>query len=195
MARTVERLLDELGHDQVDVLGVSFGGGIAQQLAHQAPARVRRLVLAATTPGSLCVPGRPSALLALATPRRYHDPAYYRRMAPRVFGGRARTADPDAAAQVRATSPPSLWGYLCQLCVVAGWTSLPWLHTLRQPTLVLTGDDDPIVPVANGRILHRLIPDARLVVLPGAGHLFVGEEAPLVAELVGEFLMAPPAQP
>jgi len=52
--------------------------------------------------------------------------------------------------------------------VTAGWTSLPWLHDLRQPTLVLTGDDNPIIPVTNGRILARLIPDSRLVVIPGA---------------------------
>ena len=49
-------------------------------------------------------------------------------------------------------------GYLYQLLAMAGWSSLPWLRTLRQPTLVLMGRDDPLVPVANGRILARLIP-------------------------------------
>lgn len=82
-------------------------------------------------------------------------------------------------------------GYLGQLYVTAGWTSLPWLHTLTQPTLVLAGDDDPIIPVLNGRILAALIPTARLEVLPGEGHLFVAEEAPTVACLVAEFLRAP----
>src|SRR4030095_1466827 len=51
LARTVEGTLQALGHGQVDVLGVSFGGVLAQQLAHQAPKRVRRLVLAATAAG------------------------------------------------------------------------------------------------------------------------------------------------
>jgi len=57
---------------------------------------------------------------------------------------------------------PSLRGYLGQIYAISGWTSLPWLRTLRQQTLVLAGDDDPIVPVANGRILARCIPHAQL---------------------------------
>ena len=69
--RHVEQLLDALGYDQIDVLGVSLGGVIAQQLAHQAPQRVRRLVLAATGPGLGGIPGSPRVLLTLATPRRY----------------------------------------------------------------------------------------------------------------------------
>src|SRR4029434_11295311 len=65
VARTVERMLDVLGYEQVDVLGVSFGGVLAQQLAHQAPRRVRRLVLAATAarvPLLGCHPRPPRAL-------------------------------------------------------------------------------------------------------------------------------------
>src|SRR5215470_18043071 len=70
LARTMTRLLDALGYSTVDVLGVSFGGVLAQQLAHQAPHRVRRLVLDATGPSVRCVPGSPRVLLRLATPRR-----------------------------------------------------------------------------------------------------------------------------
>jgi pimeloyl-ACP methyl ester carboxylesterase len=68
IARLVVRLLDLLGYDQVDVLGVSLGGAVAQQLAHIAPRRVRRLVLAATTPGLGGIPGNPSVMLAFASP-------------------------------------------------------------------------------------------------------------------------------
>lgn len=186
VAATIERLLDALGHQSVDVLGVSLGGGLAQQLAHQAPDRVRRLALAATSTGSVSVPGNPAALLPLLSPRRYHDADHYRAIAQQVFGGRA--GEPG----VRLARPPSWSGYLAQLYVTAGWTSLPWLHTLRMPTLVLAGDDDPIVPVVNGRILAALIPGARLEVLPGAGHLFVAEEATAVARLLDGFLAPDP---
>ncbi len=79
-------------------------------------------------------------------------------------------------------------GYLAQLYAIAGWTSVPWLRRLRQPTLVLAGDDDPIVPLVNGRILARLIPDARLHVVPGGGHLFLLEDPAAVAARVSEFL-------
>src|SRR5438132_7971459 len=71
LARVGERLLDALGYRQADVLGVSFGGGVAQQMALQAPHRVRRLVLASTSCGLGSIPGNPLVLLALGTPLRY----------------------------------------------------------------------------------------------------------------------------
>jgi poly(3-hydroxyalkanoate) depolymerase len=190
LARTMERLLDALGHDQVDVLGVSFGGVLAQQLAHQAPHRVRRLVLAATGPGLGGVPGSPRVLLALATPRRYYQPDYFRRTAGRIYGGEARQ-DPDAMLHgsiARFAHPPGVGGYLAQLYAIAGWTSLPWLHRLPQPTLVMAGTDDPIVPLANGRILSRRIPGARLHTVPGGGHLFLLERPTESAAVVTDFL-------
>ena len=118
LTATVEHLLDALGHDEVDVLGVSFGGGIAQQLAHQAPQRVRRLVLAATAPGLGGVPGHPRALIALATPRRYINPAYLARVSGRVYCGRARRgAGLTANSAERFAKPPSVSGYLAQMYV------------------------------------------------------------------------------
>jgi poly(3-hydroxyoctanoate) depolymerase len=191
VAGTVRKMVEALGHDRIDVLGVSLGGAVAQQLAHQAPSLVRRLVLAATGPGLGGVPGSPTALLALATPHRYHRPDYYRRIAGRVYGGAART-DPDVllrGSAARSVQPPALRGYLGQLFAIAGWTSLPWLHGLRQPTLVLAGDDDPIVPSTNGRILARCIPGARLHVVRGGGHLFLLERPSEMATLVADFVV------
>ena len=72
---------------------------------------------------------------------------------------------------------------------VQGWTGLPWLRGLAQSTLVLAGDDDPLVPVANGQILARLIPHARLVVIRGGGHLFLLQLAPQMAGLIADFVM------
>jgi poly(3-hydroxyoctanoate) depolymerase len=191
-ARTVIGLLDALGHDRVDVLGVSLGGALAQQLARQAPDRVRRLVLAATMPGLGGVPGSPHAILTLATPRRYRDPAHYVRIAGRVYGGLARR-NPAAILHVTVGrfQPPSLAGYLGQLYAVSGWTSLPWLHTLQQPTLVLAGDDDPIIPLINGRMLAWRIPNATLHVVEGGGHLFMLEQPATIAAVVAAFLARP----
>jgi poly(3-hydroxyalkanoate) depolymerase len=195
VARTAERLLDALGYTTVDVFGVSLGGVVAQQLAHQAPLRVRRLVLAATGPGLGGVPGSPRVLWEMATPRRYYQPDYYRRVAGLIYGGAARR-DPDALLHgtlARFIHRPTMRGYLGQIYSIAGWTSTPWLCRLHQPTLVLAGDDDPIVPLLNGRILARLIPDATLRVVPGGGHLFVLENPAAIAREVAEFLTAAPA--
>jgi len=87
IARIAEGLLDHVGISGVDVLGVSWGGAIAQQFALRNPVRCRKLVLAATSPGALMVPGRPSVLFRMATPRRYVDPAHARRVAGHIYGG------------------------------------------------------------------------------------------------------------
>ena len=193
IVRTFELMLDVLEYDRVDVLGVSFGGTLAQQLAHQAPGRVRRLVLAATgagVPGLGGVPGSPRAMLALATPLRYQSPEYYRRIAGALYGGQARR-DPDALlhGSIAGFSEfPSVRGYIDQLYAISFWTGLPWLWRLAQPTLVLAGDDDPIVPAINGRILASIIPKARLEIIHGAGHLFLLERPTEIAALVADFL-------
>jgi poly(3-hydroxyoctanoate) depolymerase len=190
-ARTVTRLLDALGHEQVDVVGVSLGGAVAQQLARQAPGRVRKLVLAATLPGLGGLPGSPHALLSMLLPRHYRDPAYYRQNAGRIYGGQTRR-NPGAVrhATVVRFQPPSVRAHVEQLYAISGWSSLPWLHTLRQPTLVLAGDDDPIIPLVNARLIAWRIPNSRLHVVRGGGHLFFLEQPGPIADLVAEFLSA-----
>jgi pimeloyl-ACP methyl ester carboxylesterase len=80
-------------------------------------------------------------------------------------------------------------GYLYQLGAGLGWTSLPFLPLIRQPTLILSGDDDPLIPLANARLLRMLIPGARLHVYPG-GHLSLVTEAAALAPVVDAFLAA-----
>ena len=187
LARLSARLLDQLGHQQVDVLGVSWGGTLAQQFAFQQAKRCRRLVLAATSPGHLMVPGKPSVLLKMATPRRYKDPKYLKKIAGDLYGGALRNAPDLLGGHLRHIKWSSDYGYYLQLFASFGWSSLPWLPFLSQPTLVMAGSDDPIVPVVNGRILAKLIPDARLVTIDD-GHLFLLTSAKTSAEAIGEFL-------
>jgi pimeloyl-ACP methyl ester carboxylesterase len=99
LARTMLALLDDLDHERVDVLGVSWGGGVAQQFARTARSRCRRPVLVATGTGTLMVPAAPHVLARMATPRRHTDPAFLRRVAPEIYGGTART-DPATAARL-----------------------------------------------------------------------------------------------
>lgn len=101
--------------------------------------------------------------------------------------------DPDGKLmhqQIRArrSRPPTTWGYVSQLYASAGWSSRPWLRRIAQPTLVLTGGKDPIVPPANARILGARIPDATVHVVPGAGHLLLLDRAAYCAELISSFL-------
>jgi poly(3-hydroxyalkanoate) depolymerase len=187
LARVAEGLVRQLGHLQVDVAGVSWGGGIAQQFAHQHATICRRLVLAATSPGAIMVPGRLSVLVKLATPRRYVDPGYMRSIAAEIYGGAFRDNPELVATHARAMFGASSLGYLYQLLAMSGWTSLPWLATLRQPTLVMMGRDDPLVPAVNGRILAGLIPNAHLHMVDD-GHLFMVTRPVETAMAVEAFL-------
>src|SRR5436305_5554204 len=114
-ARLVTQMLDQLGYQQVDVLGVSWGGALAQQFAFQYPRRCRRLILVSTGTGALMVPGNPSALAKIATPRRYQDPAYMAQIAGEIYGGKVRT-QPELAHQfARTVRSGGLLGYFSPL--------------------------------------------------------------------------------
>jgi poly(3-hydroxyalkanoate) depolymerase len=187
LVRLTAQLLDQLGYGEVDVLGVSWGGALAQQFAFQQASRCRRLILAATSPGHLMVPGRLSVLIKMATPRRYKDPDYMRRIAGDIYGGAMRRSPELVREHLRHVHWSSDYGYYLQIAAGFGWTSLPWLRLLPQPTLVLAGTDDPIVPLVNARILARLIPDARLVTVDD-GHLFLVTSAGESAAIISNFL-------
>jgi poly(3-hydroxyoctanoate) depolymerase len=190
LARIVEELLDALALERVDVLGYSFGGAVAQELARHAPDRVRRLVLCATGPGLGGSPPRPAAALMLATPARYYHPRLLALTVPHIAGGRT-AREPDVLttqAAARLHRPPDPLGYAYQLYAVAGWSSLPWLHRVGHPTLVVAGEDDPSVPVRNARLLAARLPDARLHVVDGGGHLFLLDEPENVVGPIRNFL-------
>jgi poly(3-hydroxyalkanoate) depolymerase len=191
LTRLIAAMLGTLGYDQADVLGISWGGGVAQHFALTQRARCRRLVLVSTGTGSLMVPARPAVLARMITPRRYLDRSYLEHIAGELYGGSARTDPAWAAAALHAGNRVGSYrGYLYQLMAGAGWTSLPFLPLLRQPTLIVSGDDDPIIPLANARLMHRLIPRSRLHVFAG-GHLGLVTEAALVAPVISAFLTAP----
>lgn len=187
LARLAKRLAEMLGHDQVDISGVSWGGGLAQQFAYQYPGVCRKLVLAATAPGITMVPGAPNVLMKMASPRRYTDPGYMRSIAAEIYGGDFRTDPTLITRHAGAMKGATQYGYMLQLFAMSGWTSLPFLWLLRQPTLILAGTDDPLVPVINARMLHAMIPNSRLQLLDD-GHLFLVTKPKQSAETIEAFL-------
>jgi poly(3-hydroxyalkanoate) depolymerase len=190
LCRLAAGLLDSLGYGAVDVLGISWGGAAAQHFAAFQRSRCRRLVLVATATGALMVPARPSVLAHMVTPRRYLDRGYLASVAGHLYGGSARLDPARIAAAMHTQNRvgPGL-GYLYQLAAGYGWTSVPFLPLLRQETLILAGDDDPLIPLANARLMHRLIPRSTLHIYHG-GHLGLVTEASELAPVVDRFLEA-----
>ena len=192
MSWTAAQLLDRFGLDEVDVMGVSWGGAMAQHFALQHPGRTRRLTLIATTPGMLMVPGNPAAFTKMADPRRYVDPEFMAKHFQTLYGGMTqRKGEDHKQGHIGRLKPPSPRGYMYQLMCMLGWTSLPALPFMSKETLIMMGEDDQIVPLINGKILKAMIPNSRLLTFEGGGHLFLLTHADESVAAIREFLDAP----
>jgi poly(3-hydroxyalkanoate) depolymerase len=192
LAAVLGRLLRKLGIDgQVDVLGLSWGGALAQQFAFQNPRRCRRLILVSTGTGAIMVPGGPAILAKMVTPRRFLDHDYAASIAGDIYGGTVRD-DPSMIKQLfdRQLMAGSRVGYLHQLLAGAVWTSLFALPLVRQRTLILAGLDDPIIPVVNARIMGWLLPHAT-VHLHRGGHVDLITNAAELAPVIEQFRSRP----
>ncbi len=188
LAKMSAEVLDHFGYGKVDVLGVSWGGAMAQEFAHRYPKRCQNLILAATTAGAIMVPGKPSVFMKLSNPKRYFDKNYLKDIAQHIYGGELRN-DPQLMDEYtdRVRAPKSPQGYLYQLYAASYWTSIHWLHKLKQQTLILAGTDDPLVPIVNARILHSRIPFSQLIEID-CGHLLLMTKMDEVAPMITDFL-------
>jgi pimeloyl-ACP methyl ester carboxylesterase len=190
--RLAVRLLDELEVVQADVVGYSFGGALAQEVAVQARDWVRRLVLAATLPGWGGVPGHLTAMLSLMTPLRYYSRTVYERTAGTLAGGRARYDD-DFVRELwrdRSGHVPTFTGYAHQIWAAMLWSSLRWLSRVDAPTLIVIGDDDPLVPMSNALMMAARMPRARVFVGRGEGHSQLLDENSTAVRAIKQFLDA-----
>jgi poly(3-hydroxyalkanoate) depolymerase len=192
LAAVLGRLLRKLGIvGQVDVLGLSWGGALAQQFAFQNPRRCRRLILVSTGTGAIMVPGGPAILAKMVTPRRFLDHDYAASIAGDIYGGAVRD-DPSMVKHLfdRQLMAGSRVGYLHQLLAGAVWTSVFALPLVRQRTLIIAGLDDPIIPVVNARIMGLLLPHAT-VHLHRGGHIDLITNATELAPVIEQFRSQP----
>ncbi|MDJ0922380.1 MAG: alpha/beta fold hydrolase [Henriciella sp.] len=188
MARLARKLCDRFGMGDVDVMGVSWGGAMAQQYAFQYRNSVGKLILCATTAGMTMVPGKISAISKMADARRYSDPEFMRENFQRLYG---EAADEGAGQHITNLKPPAPMGYVYQLIAFLGWSSLPFIRLMRMPTLVMAGDQDAIVPMANAHILNTALPNSRLHVVDNGGHLFLVTQADVSVPVITGFLDEP----
>ena len=190
LADLLVAVLDDRGVPWADVVGFSYGGAVAQQLAFDHPTRVRRLVLAATNCGIGAFPGWLPAVMSLATPIRYYSPSFFDRTAAATNGGvTARDQSVrERMINARRSHPPAADGYTMQLLGIFGWSSWHFLRCIPHETLVIAGDDDPLVPVANAQMLAQRIPNATLEIVPGAGHLLLWDDPENLGRRISQFL-------
>jgi pimeloyl-ACP methyl ester carboxylesterase len=181
-------VLDALGIESAHVLGASFGGALAQQLAVSHRGRVERLVLVSTSFGGFALPCSPRAFLHFIHPSAY-SPQRLAKTAGSMFGGRLRS-HPQIAESLHFSRPSGVRNTLFRAFPLWLWTSLPWLHSIRHPTLVIGGDDDPVTPLINHRLMAKLIPHGVLHVVRGGGHMVLVDSPEIVAPKIVQFLHA-----
>ena len=168
IALTLAALLDRLGIESADLLGMSWGGAVVQQFAFQHRARTGKLVLAATSAGGTMIPGNASIISQMLDPLEYSFEKSLRRNLAAFYNGGG--AD---RVSLNAATPPSPLGWTYQLAAFAGWSSAPFLPLLNMPVLIMADADDQLIPPANAHFLHNAIPGSQLEMTEGGGHLFM----------------------
>jgi 3-oxoadipate enol-lactonase len=186
MAEALARTLDEAGVERANVLGTSLGGMVAQEFALAFPERVERLVLVCTTPGGARAFPMPEQTVRLMQEAASLPPELALRRF--VENALANGSLADEIYRLRLENPPDPAGWLAQASAGAAFDAYDRLGGLGAPTLVLHGTSDTVVDVRNADLLGSLIPDARIELFDGGGHLFFWEQPDRFAAAVKEFL-------
>ncbi len=191
LARDAILLLDHLEVERADVFGMSMGGMIAQELAIGDPERVDHLVLGCTHSGIAHAAAAPRAAGRAFALRTDDWALRMRTLAPFAFAADVEPSQLSAFIAKKSRDVQDPAGYTAQIEAVLAHDSASRLNRIRAPTLVLSGDDDRIIPGESSQLLLERIPGASLQIIPGAGHLFFLEQPELTIEILTDFLAGP----
>jgi pimeloyl-ACP methyl ester carboxylesterase len=190
MAADAVAVLDAAGEATAHVFGCSLGGIVAQEVALGHPDRVRSLTLCCTHPAGTDAVWPDASVMQMLQERA--SLPLEEAVRASVDVGYAPTTDRVAIEEdikLRLEIPTSAEGYRNQLYGGLGYPGTgPRLPGVGVPTLVIAGDRDRMVPPANAEFLARTIPGARLVVVPGAGHVIFTDQPQAVTDAMLEFL-------
>ncbi|MGH7779378.1 MAG: alpha/beta fold hydrolase [Candidatus Binataceae bacterium] len=197
MADDVACVLEHAGTPASHVYGISMGGMIAQEYALKYPGRVRGLVLGCTNCGASHSPQANPENIAKLMPQPGMDPLEAAKLAFSVACGKAFLGSPagqqtliDRMTETAQYPITPAHTYMRQGEAIGGFDTFARLSEIKAPTMIIHGDDDNIVPVANAEILHKGISGSKLKILPGAGHMFFWEQPEESTKTPGDFLAA-----
>ncbi len=189
MAQDAVAVLDAVGIGSAHVIGASMGGMIAQELALRYPDRVESLVLGCTTYSGLF--GTWPRLRFCGPFARWFGTSREQRersLQKLLYAAATPPGRIQEDLNVRCGCAWSYRGFFGQFAGVLLWNSYRRLARIHVPTLILHGAEDRLVPVENGRVLASRIPNARLEILPDAGHILITDQPDLSARLLLDFL-------
>jgi pimeloyl-ACP methyl ester carboxylesterase len=188
LASDAGAVLDAAGVERVHLLGISMGGMIAQEFVLQYPDRVRSLILGCTAAGGpRAVQADADAIQLLF--RRDSNPEQRAKAAvPFIYDSGTPRERIDQDLAVLSEWYPNAEGYMAQLQGILAWEADSRLSHITAPTLVIHGENDRLVPAANGRLIAERIPSARLVMLRNASHIFMTDQPAAAHHALLEFL-------
>jgi pimeloyl-ACP methyl ester carboxylesterase len=194
MAADTLGLMDALGLEDANIAGASMGGAIAQQIALTAPARVRTLISIMSTTGAASLPQpKAEAMALLVTPAPTDRAGYvaFRKKSASILRA-GSYPDDEAQDEVRALrsferglNPPGAGRQLA--AIIASGDRTPALAELATPTLVIHGDNDPLIPVEAGMLTARTVPGAKLEIVKGMGHALPSAHWPSLVSTMAAF--------
>jgi len=191
MAADAAAVLDASGSGSAHVYGVSMGGMIAQEFALQYPERVRSLILGCTAAGGPHAVRAEPEVTEMLMARGYQSPeAAAEAAVPFIYDPATARERIDEDLAMRKEWFPKPQAYMAQLSGILSWEAYSRLDRLNVPTLVIHGESDRLVPIANGELIAKRIPGAKFVRLSSAGHIFATDQSDAAHAAILEFLAA-----
>jgi len=192
MAADVPAFLDALEIDRAAIGGLSMGGYITMALYRAAPERFTAMLLANTKATADSPEGRAARDQMVALVNREGPSAVANQMLPKLLGATSHGARPHLEPLVRRLIEGNTAGGIAAAiqAIRDRPDSMATLERAAVPALVITGDEDAIIPVSESEAMHGVMPRSQLVVLPSAGHLSSLEVPEDFSEALGTFLRA-----
>ena len=188
MASDAAAVLDAAGISRAHVFGVSMGGMIAQEFALEYPARTRALILGCTSPGGPSAVRAAGKVIDILFARGMTFEQSRQAILPYIYDAATPPRKVEEDVMLRRRCLTSQAGYMSQLRAILAWECYSRLGEIKAPTLVIHGTSDALVPPANGKLIAERIPDAKLVLLEHASHLFTTDQTEAAHRAILEFL-------
>ncbi len=190
MASDAAAVLDATSVPSAHVFGVSMGGMIAQEFALQYPQRVRSLILGCTNAGGPHVVNAAPEVLQILMRQGMTPEEAKEAIIPFIYDAGTARARIDEDMAIRMKWYPTPQGYLGQLQGILAWEAYSRIAQIKSPTLIIHGETDQLVPVANAQLIAERIPHAKLVLIPHASHVFETDQPGVANRAIMEFLSA-----
>jgi 3-oxoadipate enol-lactonase len=190
MASDAAAVLDAAGVTTAHVFGVSMGGMIAQEFALQYPRRVRSLILGCTNAGGPHAVRAAAEVLQLLTRQGMTPEESKEAMIPFIYDAATPRERIDEDMAIRMKWYPTPQGYMGQLQGILQWEAYSRIAQITAPTLIVHGETDQLIPVANAQLIAERIAGAKLAVIPRASHIFETDQPATANRIILEFLSA-----